>query len=85
MKELFRKLICVILASFLVFSCISCVQPQKPEGDDSGDTPTVNPNHIFESTDTDKYVVKDGKTEYILIYPSERKTYSTKRLKQKHS
>lgn len=71
MKNIFRKLFCVVLASLLVFSCISCT---PSENDDNQETPpTVNPNHIYESTDTDKYVVKDGVTEYVLVYPSERK------------
>ncbi len=74
MKNIFKNVLCIILASFLVFSCISCSTGGSPEGS-GGNEPTpapVNPNHIFKSTDTDKYVVQHGVSEYTLVYPSVR-------------
>ena len=72
MKNIFSKLLCVILASMLVLSCTSCTSCIKPDDNGGNEPPAVNPNHIYESTDTDKYVVKDGFTEYTLVYPSVR-------------
>ncbi len=70
MKKL-RRIITLILALLVVFSCVACNKEEEVK------KPTVKKLeytgvHEFKATDIEgKYLVKNGQTEYTLVYPEE--------------
>ncbi len=78
-KKLFYKISSLLLAALCALSCVACAS----DGDDSSaDTPTqtMNTNHVFKATETDEYVVQNGKTSYKLVYPKKTSTEIAKAL-----
>ncbi len=69
MKKLLKRISAVLLTALVAFSCVSCKDDEESPVDNGNQTAQTG-NHVFESKDTDKYVVQNGKTEYKLVYPS---------------
>ncbi len=77
MKKLSR-LLTLILALVVAFSCIACGDDNNDGDGDTGEIQTRSLNqieytglHQFNSTDrSNQWLVKEGKTEYTLVYPS---------------
>ena len=60
----FSKLLCLLLSLITAFA----VFPGCSSGD-SGDKKAVNPNHNFSYEETDRYILKDGLTDYKIVMP----------------
>ena len=67
MKTLLKRITLCILSVVMLFSCFGC-----KEEDSKGET--SNPNHVFSYTETQSYLVENGKTEYKLVVPEEQST-----------
>ena len=63
MKNIFRKITCVLLMGILSVSILSGCKKDK-DGDVKAD-----PNHNFSYTETDNYLVKDGRSQYKVVLP----------------
>ena len=72
MKKLFQKLLCVMLSVVFCATAFSaCKTPTDSSKDDNPtpDTPKENKNHIFNYTETDKFILENGATEYKIVMP----------------
>ena len=68
MKKVLRKIICIALTALTAFSCFAC----KNGGADTTE-PTVAANaanHQFNYTETDKWLLKNGATDYVIVTPT---------------
>lgn len=63
MKTLLKRITLCVLSGIMLFSCFGC------KGKDTIPTETSNPNHVFSYTETQSYLVENGKTEYKLVVP----------------
>lgn len=67
MKKLFKKILCVALAAVTVFSYASC---NKEEGEtEQSVVPANAANHQFTYTETDEWLVQNGKSDYVIVLP----------------
>ena len=69
MKKIFQKMLCITLTALTVFSCFAC----KNEDDSDTPEPTVAANaenHQFNYTETDKWLLKNGSTDYVIVTPT---------------
>ncbi len=80
MKKAFTKIIALLCAGLTLFSVAACDQKEGNESSSSssgeGTQPTYdNPNHDYTATDTNKDLVVNGKTDYVLVYPENATSY----------
>ena len=75
MKNMFKKLVCLLLAASSVFTLAAGCN-KNDGGDETPKYENIQPadakstfqgTHIFNMTATDKYLVKNGKTDYVLV------------------
>ena len=75
MKNLWKKMIGLALAAVTVFSVAACGTSNSGGGNTGGgtiptpDIPPVEGEHDMTQTETDTYLLKDGKTEYKVVVP----------------
>ncbi len=79
MKNWIKKCICMFLAGITTFSLASC----KDDGSSDSSVSSVdnsstaepekefNPNHDFSYTETNDWLVKDGKSDYTVVVPTQ--------------
>ena len=68
--KVFNKAIAIILCCFLVFGVsVGCDSETKSNENEFG---TV---HVYTSSPTDIDLVKNGTSEYVIVYPEEQNDY----------
>ncbi len=69
-----KKILCFLLSLICVFSLVACKKDEvikvKNGTVDLGLRETYNGTHIYTATNTNDYLVTDGRTEYKLVVPS---------------
>ena len=65
MKKILKRISAIFLTVLLVFSSVACSSDKKTKKES-----WHTGNHVFQSKETNEYVVKNGKTDYKLVYPS---------------
>ena len=79
MKNAFKKIVCMLLAASSVLTLSVGCDNNKDKGDDTPKYENIQPaedkstfkgTHIFNMTETDNFLVKDGKTDYVLVTSS---------------
>ncbi len=73
MKKTFIKTLSVFLAVISCFCCVACDNTEQECGKTVAkpdDKATYSGTHDFTATETSDYLVKDGKTEYVLVVDS---------------
>lgn len=73
--KLFSKILLLLLATVMMFSSIACNANDKDGEVDEGRIPTFYGIHDFTAPPTDRYIVKDGSTDYIVVTPQEQTSY----------
>ena len=73
--KLFSKILLVFLTAVMMFSSIGCNFNKKGDGADEGRVPTFYGVHDLTATPTDRYMVKDGASDYIVVAPQEQTSY----------
>ena len=73
--KLFSKILLVFLTAVMMFSSIGCNFNKKDDGADEGRVPTFYGVHDLTATPTDRYMVKDGASDYIVVAPQEQTSY----------
>lgn len=68
MKKI-TKLLCLILSMLLLISTTGCGEEKKPTVVEK-EKYDYKGIHTFEATETNDFLVKDGKTDYVLVYPA---------------
>ncbi len=70
MKKLLRKIICLTLAVFTLFSYTACnINGDNSEGTEQSATPANAENHQLNYTETNNWLLKDGQTDYVIVTP----------------
>lgn len=65
-----KKLISVLIAILIAFSSISLVSCKQNQNSQSEKKAVYNGTHDYTAPETDKYIVIDGKTDYLIVVPS---------------
>ena len=68
MKNRFIKIICFLLISIFAFSAVSCKNDEGKK--DNVERVNYVGTHNLNIEDTDKYLVQNGKTDYVVVIPS---------------
>ncbi len=76
MKKIFKKTIAMLCACLTLFSVAACGDENESSSSSStgssggGEVVYDNPNHDYTAKDTNKDLIVNGKTDYILVYPA---------------
>ncbi len=78
MKKKFIKFISVFLGSLFTFSAFGCKEEVVTVDEKAGtDVRYYEGTHVFTAPDTDKKLVENGATEYVLVTPENPTSYET--------
>ena len=69
MKKLFKKIVCLTLAVFTLFSYSACNKGDGSDGTEQSATPANAENHQFNYTETDNWLLQNGQTDYVIVIP----------------
>lgn len=72
MKKSFIKIICILLAAISLFTSVGCNEKETPTKTIARpeDKSTFEGTHDLTATETGEYLVKEGKTDYVLVINS---------------
>ena len=71
MKKLLRKIICLTLAVFTLFSYTACnVNGGNSEEAGQSEMPANAENHQLNYTETNNWLLKNGQTDYVIVTPT---------------
>ena len=70
-KKLFRSILFVLIGLVACCSCVSCKDETASSGGETGDTSVTRVSyqgvHEINATETDNYLVRNGKTDYVVV------------------
>ena len=68
MNNLLKKTICVLLSVIFCSAVFTSCKKKPDSGSESNsETPKENTNHIFNYTETDRFILENGATEYKIV------------------